>query len=62
MDIRPIGTAVTPQICGNAPCGQCAPCHRKAKLMVASYAVRNAEKDAPQGALLDLLEHLGLTD
>lgn len=62
MDIRPVGTAVLNEPCGDLPCGQCAPCRRKAQLMAASFVARNAKKDAPQGALLDLLEHLGLTD
>jgi hypothetical protein len=41
-----------------APCGQCEPCHRAAKLHLASYALK--EED-PRGALLDLLGTLGLS-
>lgn len=60
MDIRTLEVAAVEQICGDVACGQCSSCHRKAMLMAASYVERNTKKDAPQGVLLDLLEHLGL--
>lgn len=57
MDITPVSTVTIPRQCGAVPCGQCEPCRHRAVLYVASYALK--EED-PKGALLDLLDELGL--
>lgn len=76
MDIVPVSTVTAPNKClrlerlaqaspvegdgsqgAVTPCGQCGECRRVAVLHLASYALK--EED-PQGALLDLLETLGL--
>ncbi|AXH66181.1 hypothetical protein SEA_SATIS_20 [Streptomyces phage Satis] len=63
MDISPVGTITIPRICGDVPCGQCAGCHKRAMLNTASYALRaeTGEEGDPKGALLDLLDKLGLS-
>lgn len=63
MDIALPGTISIPRTCGDVPCGQCDPCRRRAMLNVASYAIRLSEREEesdPKGALLDLLDKLGL--
>jgi hypothetical protein len=62
MDISPVGTLTIPRICDAVPCGQCESCHRRAMLNTASYALRleTEEEGDPRGALLDLLDKLGL--
>jgi hypothetical protein len=63
VDIALPGTISIARACGDVPCGQCEPCHRKVMLNLASYALRSSEtqeEDDPKGVLLDLLDKLGL--
>jgi hypothetical protein len=62
MDIAPPVSLTIPRTCGDVPCGQCAPCRRRAMLNAAAYALRaeSTEEGDPKATLLDVLDMLGL--